>query len=86
MFKGNFIDNLPKIYGLYTGGFFIFVILMAILEQAGVSASTIGILFVAFTIVITELQTLLIAITVPILILTPFIISRRILKSQNNTS
>ena len=41
---------------------------------------------VAFTIVITELQTLLIAITVPILILTPFIISRRILKSQNNTS
>ena len=52
MFKGNFIDNLPKIYGLYTGGFFIFVILMAILEQAGVSASTIGILFVAFTIVI----------------------------------
>lgn len=52
MFKGNFIDNLPKIYGLYTGGFFLFVILMAILEQAGVSASTIGILFVAFTIVI----------------------------------
>ena len=38
---------------------------------------------VAFTIAVTELQTLFIAITVPILILTPFIISRRILKYQN---
>ena len=40
---------------------------------------------VAFTIAITELQTLFIAITVPVLILTPFIISRRILKSQSNS-
>src|SRR5210317_348478 len=47
-----FIDNLPKIYGMYTGGFLVFVLLMAILEQMGVSADTIGILFVAFTIVI----------------------------------
>jgi len=52
MIKGNFIDNLPKVYGLYTGGFLIFIILMAILEQAGVSAETIGILFVAFTVAI----------------------------------
>ena len=51
-FKGNFIDNLPKIYGLYTGGFIVFILLMAILEQAGLGADTIGILFVAFTIVI----------------------------------
>jgi cation/acetate symporter len=50
--KGDFIDNLPKVYGLYTGGFLIFVLLMAVLEQMGVGADTIGILFVAFTVVI----------------------------------
>ncbi len=50
--KGDFIDNLPKVYGLYTGGFVIFILLMAILEQAGLGADTIGILFVAFTVVI----------------------------------
>ena len=38
---------------------------------------------VAFTIAVTELQTLFIAITIPILILTPFIISRKIIRSQN---
>ncbi|WP_424946952.1 sodium:solute symporter family protein [Candidatus Spongiihabitans sp.] len=52
MIKGNFIDNLPKVYGMYTGGFLAFVLLMAILEQLGVGADTIGILFVAFTVVI----------------------------------
>ena len=52
MFKGNFIDNLPKIYGTYTGGFIVFIILMAIAEQAGMTAKTIGILFVAFTVCI----------------------------------
>ena len=50
--KGNFIDNLPKIYGLYTGGFVVFILLMAILEQVGVDAEAIGILFVLFTVVI----------------------------------
>ena len=50
--QGSFVDNLPKVYGLYTGGFIIFIGLMAILEQMGVSADTIGILFVAFTVVI----------------------------------
>ncbi|HUF20166.1 MAG TPA: sodium:solute symporter family protein [Burkholderiales bacterium] len=50
--KGSFIDNLPKIYGLYTGGFLVFVGLMALLEWYGISADTIGILFVAFTVVI----------------------------------
>ena len=50
--KGGFVDNLPKIYGMYTGGFLLFVGLMAILEQFGVDADTIGILFVAFTIFI----------------------------------
>ena len=50
--KGGFIENLPKIYGLYTGGFIIFIGIMAIFEQMGMGADTIGILFVAFTIVI----------------------------------
>ncbi len=50
--QGSFIDNLPKIYGFYTGGFVIFILLMAIAEKAGMSADTIGILFVAFTIAI----------------------------------
>ena len=52
MFKGKFIDNLPKIYGTYTGGFLVFIILMAIAEQAGMTKETIGILFVAFTVCI----------------------------------
>jgi len=43
MFKGDFIKNLPKIYGTYTGGFAVFIILMAIAEQAGVSAKNIGV-------------------------------------------
>jgi cation/acetate symporter len=50
--KGGFIKNLPKIYGIYTGGFIAFIILMAIFEQMGVSEDTIGLLFVGFTIVI----------------------------------
>jgi cation/acetate symporter len=50
--EGRLVDNLPKVYGLYTGGFVIFILLMAILDQMGVSAATIGILFVAFTIAI----------------------------------
>ena len=50
--RGSFIDNLPKIYGLYTGGFIVFILLMAVLEQMGLGADTIGILFVGFTIVI----------------------------------
>ena len=52
MIKGKFIDNLPKIYGIYTGGFLAFIIIMAIAEQAGMSAKLIGIFFVAFTVLI----------------------------------
>ena len=48
----SFIKALPKIYGMYTGGFIAFIFLMAIFEQLGMSADTIGILFVAFTIAI----------------------------------
>jgi cation/acetate symporter len=50
--KSSFIDNLPKIYGIYTGGFVVFILLMAVLEQMGVSSEAIGIMFVAFTVVI----------------------------------
>jgi cation/acetate symporter len=50
--KGSFIDNLPKIYGFYTGGFLLFVLVMAGAEQLGMGADTIGIMFVGFTIFI----------------------------------
>ena len=50
--NGRFMDNLPKVYGLYTGGFLVFIGLMAILEQLGTPADTLGVLFVAFTIAI----------------------------------
>ena len=49
---GDFVDNLPRIYGFYTGGFIIFILLMAVLEQMGVAADTLGILFVVFTVAI----------------------------------
>ena len=45
MIKGKFIDNLPKVYGIYTGGFLVFIIIMAIAEQAGMTAKMIGIFF-----------------------------------------
>jgi len=48
----SFIDNLPKIYGVYTGGFLAFFALMAFFETLGLSAKWIGILFVLFTITI----------------------------------
>ena len=52
MIKGKFIDNLPKIYGIYTGGFLACIILMSIAESAGMSAKLIGIFFVGFTVAI----------------------------------
>ena len=48
----SFTQNLGKVYGLYTLGFLVFFGLMALLEQTGVGARTIGILFLLFTIVI----------------------------------
>ena len=49
---GDFISNLPRIYAVYTGGFIVFVILMAILSAMGVPNVIIGYFFVGFTIVI----------------------------------
>jgi len=51
-FKGKFVDNLPKIYGMYTVGFALFFIIMAIAEKNGASAKSIGIWFLSFTIAI----------------------------------
>ena len=48
--KGDFVSNLGRIYGIYTGGFFGFVVLLAILEQVGVPDRVIGYLFVFMTI------------------------------------
>ncbi|HYE51502.1 MAG TPA: sodium:solute symporter family protein [Azospirillaceae bacterium] len=48
--KSDFINNLGKIYGYYTGSFIGFVILLAILEQIGVPNEIIGYLFVFLTI------------------------------------
>jgi cation/acetate symporter len=51
--KGSsFIENLPKIYILYTGGFLLFFAMLAFFETRGMGADTIGILFVSFTVVI----------------------------------
>jgi cation/acetate symporter len=50
MAKSKFIQDLPKIYGWYTGGFIAFILLMAVFEKMGMTGKTIGILFVGFTI------------------------------------
>jgi cation/acetate symporter len=48
----NFIKNLGRMYGLYTGGFLGFIILLAILEQVGVPNRILGYLFVFFTLAV----------------------------------
>jgi cation/acetate symporter len=50
--RGDFIANLGRIYGIYTGGFLGFVIFLAILEQLGVPNRIIGYLFVFFTLLV----------------------------------
>ncbi len=50
--KGDFTSRLGQIYAIYSGGFLGFVILIALLEQAGLPERTIGYLFVFFTIAI----------------------------------
>lgn len=48
----DFIKNLGRMYGTYTGGFLAFVILLAILEQIGVPNRVLGYLFVFFTLAV----------------------------------
>ena len=50
--KSDFIKNLGRMYGTYTGGFIAFIILLAILEQVGVPNKMLGYLFVGFTIAV----------------------------------
>ena len=49
---GDFVNNLGKVYGIYTGGFAAFVVLIAILEQLGVPNQILGYMFVGFTILV----------------------------------
>ncbi|WP_374473993.1 sodium:solute symporter family protein [Arenimonas sp.] len=48
--SGDFVSRLPKIYGMYTGGFIAFVIALAIGEQMGMPNAWIGYVFMAATI------------------------------------
>ncbi|MEZ5821759.1 MAG: sodium:solute symporter family protein [Xanthobacteraceae bacterium] len=50
--SSDFLNNLGKVYGIYTGGFLAFVILIAILEQLGVPNKILGYLFVFFTLAV----------------------------------
>ena len=49
---GDFIKNLGKMYGTYTGAFLGFIVLLAILEQVGVPNKILGYLFVFFTLAV----------------------------------
>jgi cation/acetate symporter len=49
---GDFTSNLGRIYGIYTGGFAAFILLVAILERAGVPNQILGYMFVGFTILV----------------------------------
>ncbi|OCK61667.1 sodium:solute symporter family protein [Bradyrhizobium sp. LMTR 3] len=50
--SSDFLNNLGKVYGIYTGGFLAFVILLAVLEQVGVPNKILGYLFVFFTLAV----------------------------------
>src|SRR3977135_2962771 len=48
----DFIKNLGRMYGTYTGGFVGFIVLLAIMEQIGVPNKVLGYLFVFFTLAV----------------------------------
>lgn len=50
--SNGFTSSLGRIYGIYTGGFVAFIILVAILERAGVPNKILGYMFVGFTILV----------------------------------
>ena len=45
-----FKQQLNKVYGWYTGGFIVFVVLLAIFEQMGLSREWIGFIFLIATV------------------------------------
>ncbi|MBX9840625.1 MAG: cation acetate symporter [Xanthobacteraceae bacterium] len=50
--SSDFIKNLGRMYGTYTGAFVGFIILIALLELAGVPNKVLGYMFVGFTILV----------------------------------
>jgi len=50
--RETFVKSLGRMYGLYTGGFVGFIVLLAILEQVGVPNKVLGYLFVFFTLAV----------------------------------
>ncbi len=50
--SSDFIKQLGRMYGTYTGGFVAFIILLALLEQIGVPNRILGYLFVFFTLAV----------------------------------
>ena len=50
--SSDFIKNLGRMYGIYTGSFLAFVVFLAILEQVGVPNAVLGYLFVFFTLAV----------------------------------
>src|SRR5947208_743381 len=50
--RTTFVKSLGRLYGLYTGGFVGFIILLAVLEQVGVPNRFLGYLFVFFTLAV----------------------------------
>ena len=50
--KGGFLNNLGRIYAIYTGGFFGFIVLVGILEQLGVGQKYLGYMFMGLTILV----------------------------------
>jgi cation/acetate symporter len=50
--RATFVKGLGRLYGLYTGGFVGFILLLAILEQVGVPNKVLGYLFVFFTLAV----------------------------------
>src|SRR5437016_12717482 len=47
-----FYKQLGRMYGIYTGGFVAFIVLLAILEQIGVPNKILGYFFVFFTLAV----------------------------------
>jgi cation/acetate symporter len=50
--RQSFVKNLGRLYGLYTGGFLAFIVLLAVMEQVGVPNRILGYLFVFFTLAV----------------------------------
>ncbi len=50
--SSDFIKNLGRMYGMYTGGFVAFILFLAVIEQLGVPNRILGYLFVFFTIAV----------------------------------